>query len=136
MPLNTDRRQFPRYDLEAMYTSLAARTLDQDEFTLEGHSYDVSLGGIRFELDRAIEPGTTIAMMINLPTMNHGPRPAAQHLTHADAVFVFANVVWVDDADEPGPVKMAAVFTRWARSGDRERLAAELRKGHYRRQAA
>ena len=132
MKLNTDRRRFPRFDLEAMYTTIAVRTLDQDVFTLEGHSYDISEGGMRFELDRGLECGTEIAMMINLPTMNaglegHGPE---------NAVFVFATIVWIEAEDEPGPIKMAAVFNRWARQGDRERLLAELGKGVYRRQAA
>ncbi|MFT3686173.1 MAG: PilZ domain-containing protein [Phycisphaerales bacterium] len=132
MKLNTDRRQFPRFELEAMYTTIAVRTLELDEFTLEGHSYDISEGGIRFELDRGIERGTQVAMRINLPTMNQGGDPDAAE----NAVFVFATVVWIEDEDEPGPIKMAAVFNRWARVGDRERLAAELAKGHYRRQAA
>ncbi|MBY0307720.1 MAG: PilZ domain-containing protein [Phycisphaerales bacterium] len=129
MKLNTDRRRYPRFALEAMYTTLSVRTLDADEFTLDGHSYDISEGGIRFELDRAVERGTQVAMRINLPTMNYDGEPD-------DAVYVFATVVWIDDEDEPGAVKMAAVFNRWARVGDRERLLAELAKGHYRRQAA
>ena len=132
MKLNTDRRRFPRFDLEAMYTTIAVRTLENDTFELQGHSYDISEGGIRFELDRGIERGTQIAMMINLPTMNagddaHGPD---------NAVYVFATIVWIEDENEPGPIKMAAVFNRWARQGDRERLIAELGKGVYRRQAA
>lgn len=132
MKLNTDRRRFPRFELEAMYTTIAVRTLDQDEFRLQGHSYDVSEGGIRFELDRGIERGTEVAMMINLPTMNEGSDAFGPEA----AVFVFATVVWIEDENEPGPIKMAAVFNRWARRGDRERLLAELGKGVYRRQAA
>ena len=132
MKLNTDRRRFPRFELEAMYTTIAVRTLDQDEFRLQGHSYDVSEGGIRFELDRGIERGTEVAMMINLPTMNDGSDAYGPEA----AVFVFATIVWIEDENEPGPIKMAAVFNRWARRGDRERLLAELGKGVYRRQAA
>lgn len=132
MKLNTDRRRFPRFELEAMYTTIAVRTLDQDEFRLQGHSYDVSEGGIRFELDRGIERGTEVAMMINLPTMNEGSDAFGPEA----AVFVFATIVWIEDENEPGPIKMAAVFNRWARQGDRERLLAELGKGVYRRQAA
>ncbi|HZW06746.1 MAG TPA: PilZ domain-containing protein [Phycisphaerales bacterium] len=131
MKLNTDRRRFPRFDLEAMYTTIAVRTLEHDTFELHGHSYDISEGGIRFELDRGVERGTQIAMMINLPTMNADAEPTADN-----AVYVFATVVWIEDEDEPGPIKMAAVFNRWARAGDRERLLAELGKGVYRRQAA
>lgn len=132
MKLNIDRRRFPRFDLEAMYTTIAVRTLENDTFELQGHSYDISEGGIRFELDRGIERGTQIAMMINLPTMNAGDE--AHGPDHA--VYVFATIVWIEDENEPGPIKMAAVFNRWARQGDRERLIAELGKGVYRRQAA
>ena len=132
MKLNTDRRRFPRFELEAMYTTIAVRTLDQDEFTLQGHSYDISEGGMRFELDRGLECGTEVAMTINLPTMNGG----TDALGPENAVFVFATIVWIEDENEPGPIKMAAVFNRWARQGDRERLLAELGKGAYRRQAA
>jgi len=131
MKLNTDRRRFPRFDLEAMYTTIAVRTLEHDRFELHGHSYDISEGGIRFELDRGVECGTQIAMMINLPTMNREGGDAGEN-----AVYVFATVVWIEDEDEPGPIKMAAVFNRWARQGDRERLLGELGKGVYRRQAA
>lgn len=132
MKLNTDRRRFPRFDLEAMYTTIAVRTLETDTFSLQGHAYDVSEGGLRFELDRGLECGTQIAMMINLPTMNAGSDARGPE----SAVYVFATVVWIEDENEPGPIKMAAVFNRWARQGDHERLLAELSKGTYRRQAA
>lgn len=132
MKLNTDRRRFPRFDLEAMYTTIAIRTLETDTFELQGHAYDVSEGGLRFELDRGIECGTQVAIMINLPTMNTGTDTFGPD----NAVYVFATVVWIEDENEAGPIKMAAVFNRWARKGDHERLLAELRKGSYRRQAA
>jgi hypothetical protein len=124
-----DRRRYARFATEAMYTPIAVRLLDSDHFNLEGHGFDISEGGLRFELDRAIEPGTGVALRITLPTMAGA---ASARPGPGRAVFVFANVVWVADEDEPGPVKMAAVFTRFARAGDRERLLAELRTGIYR----
>jgi len=48
------------------------------------------------------------------------------------SVFVFANVVWLEDEDQPGPYKMAAVFTHFARAGDRERLLRQFATGRYR----
>jgi hypothetical protein len=120
-----ERRQHPRFELEPMYTDISVRLLEDDVFTLAGHAYDISVGGLRFELDRAIAPGTKIAMQINLPTMNNDKGPGR-------AVFVFANVVWLEDEDEPGPVKMAAVFTHFVRLGDEQRLMAQLRTGIYR----
>ncbi len=126
LPFNpADRRRFPRFRLEPMYAPIAVRFLDSERFDWQGHAYDVSQGGCRFELDRGIEPGTPVAMQITLPTMHakiYEPR----------AVYVFANVVWIEDEDEPGPIKMACVFSRFARAGDEQRLLRELRTGLYR----
>lgn len=121
-----DRRQFARFQLEHMYTPVAVRTLDSELFSIEGHAYDISEGGIRFELDRPIAPGKKVAMQITLPDLD------ASHIGPGRSVFVFANVVWIEDEDEPGPVKMAAVFTHFARVGDRERLLRQFASGRYR----
>jgi hypothetical protein len=120
-----DRRKHPRFVLPAMYTSLSIRLLNDDRFSIEGNAYDISEGGVRFEADRGVEPGSGVAMQITLPSMQSCDKGPGR------AVFVFANIVWIEDEDEPGPVKMAAVFTRFARAGDRERLLAELTKGRY-----
>lgn len=124
-----ERRRFPRFELQASYAPLKIRFLDQDHFSVDGNAYDVSEGGVRFEADRGIEPGTPVAIQITLPTMHSNDRGPGR------AVFVFANVVWIEDEDEPGPVRMAAVFSRFARAGDRERLLGELRTGMYRKAA-
>ncbi len=129
MSSGRERRQFPRFELEPMYTTIALRFMDGETFDLEGHAYDVSEGGLRFELDRPIAPGTRVALRITLPTMQGGDRGPGR------AVFVFANVVWLEDEDQPGPYKMAAVFSQWARAGDRERLIGEFRTGVYRQAA-
>jgi hypothetical protein len=120
-----DRRRFPRFRLEAGYTELSVRFLDRETFDHHGHAYNISEGGVQFELDRGIEPGTSVAMQITLPTM-------AQEKCPGRAIFVFANVIWLEDEDEPGPVRMAAVFSRFAREGDRERLLAAISRGQYR----
>ena len=119
------RRRYPRFEVQPMYTSLTVRFLECEKFDYEGHAYDISEGGCRFELDRGIEMGTAIALQLTLPTMNN------QILGPGRAVFVFGNVVWLEDEDEPGPVRMAVAFTRFVRVGDRERLLAELRTGRY-----
>jgi hypothetical protein len=105
-----------------MYTGVSVRLMDNEKFTLEGHGYDVSEGGIQFELDRGIEPGTPVAMQIALPQSFWGTDEGPGR-----AVFVFGNVVWADDS-EPGPVRMAVVFTRFARAGDRERLLEPIQR--------
>jgi hypothetical protein len=121
-----ERRRYPRFSVEPMYTAIKVRFLDRDTFDYEGHAYDVSEGGCRFELDRGIEMGTPIAMQLTLPTMQSSIAGPGR------AIFVFGNVVWLEDEDEPGPIRMAIAFTRFARAGDRERLLAELRTGRYR----
>ena len=121
-----NRRRFPRFALQPAYTPIAARTLDSETFDFEGHAYDISEGGVQFELDRAIKPGTKIALAITLPTMN------SRNIGPGRAIYVFANVIWTDNDDVDGPVRIAAVFTRFARAGDQERLRNEFRTGQYR----
>ncbi|MCU0689153.1 MAG: PilZ domain-containing protein [Phycisphaerales bacterium] len=125
MATGAERRRFPRFETEPMYTDIGLRMLDSEHFAWTGHAYDISEGGLRFELDRPIAPGTQVALRITLPTMHADLGPGR-------AVFAFANVVWLEDEDEPGPYKMAAVFSQFCRAGDRERLLGELRKGIYR----
>ena len=62
-----DRRIATRYNLPAAYTPVAVRLLHNEGFDLEGHAYDISVSGLRFELDRPVAPGTQIAMRIALP---------------------------------------------------------------------
>ena len=59
-----------------------------------------------------------MALKIELPTRVDDVGPGR-------AVFAFANIVWMDDEDE-GPVRMAAVFTSFARIGDEERLMNQI----------
>ncbi len=124
---NRDRRQHPRYVLPSMYTNIAVRLLDSDEFLYEGHAYDLSEGGMRFEVDHAIAPGTAVAIRIELP--------GSDSLLAADRkpVYVFANVLWLEeeDLDHTGPIRMACAFTRFAMPGDQQRLMARLRSGRY-----
>lgn len=108
-----------------MYTPVGVRVMESASFHLEGHAYDISEGGVRFELDQAVPPGTRIAMQITLPEGGAVVGPGR-------SVFVFATVVWLEDEEEPGPVRMAAVFTHFARVGDRERLLRQFASGRFR----
>jgi hypothetical protein len=93
----------------------------------EGHVYDISEGGVRFELDQAIAPGTPVEIAIMLP----GPSAEQDR-----SVAVSGHVVWaLVDPDEPGPVRMAAAFTRFAAAADRERLVMQLARQVYARAA-
>lgn len=124
-PLN--RRQFERYCLNAAFTPVTVRLRDDGMKVLDGHSYDISEGGIQFELDEPIEPGTPVILQVTLPI------PVAGHdLGPERSVVATANIVWADDS-EPGPVRMAAVFTGFAHVADHGRLMRALsRTSHLR----
>src|SRR5690606_10041188 len=96
-----------------------------------GHAYDISFGGMRFELDELIEPGTTIAVRIQLPG------PTIHHGQGRRAIFAMATVVWTeqDDLDQGGPFRMACVFKNFCHPGDEQRLLDQLSSGQYSRAA-
>lgn len=127
LPFGKDRRRHQRFVLPSMYTLIEARPLDREEFCWSGHAYDLSEGGLRFELDCPVEPGTTIALRIQLP--------GATTLRYAERrpVYAFANVVWIEeeDLDQSGPVRMACVFKRFVLPGDLDRLRERLSSGRY-----
>lgn len=120
-----NRRQHQRFTLPAMYAPVAVRMLSDEHFTHQGHAYDISEGGLRFELDRPIDPGTQVAVQVTLPG------PAGEGDGPGRSVFAFANIVRQQEEDEPGPVRMAAVFSRFAREGDRARLLRQLKSGRF-----
>ncbi|MFG0292893.1 MAG: PilZ domain-containing protein [Phycisphaerales bacterium JB050] len=128
-----NRRIHTRYQLPSMYTEVAVRELESDHFRSHGHAYDISLGGMRFELDELIEPGTRIAVRIQLPG------PTFHHTQDKDrrAIFAMATVVWTeqDDLDQGGPFRMACVFKNFCQPGDEQRLLNQLSSGQYSRAA-
>ncbi|MEO0511685.1 MAG: PilZ domain-containing protein [Planctomycetota bacterium] len=133
MSQHMERRRFERFDVRPMYTPIAVRLLDETDFTMEGHAYDVSEGGVRFDLDRPVAPGTPVVIRLDLRIAESGvPRTGGP----GRAVFVFSNTVWLDDSELPGEVSLAAAFTRFAHAGDRERLLQQFASGQYLRRAA
>ena len=129
MAFQINRRAHERFRLPSAYTPIAVRTMDEAAYRLEGHAYDISEGGIQFELDQPIAPGTRVAIQIALPGLSTDGGPGR-------AVFVIANVIWIDEDDlATGPARMAAAFTAFARVGDRERLLAQISTGRYARAA-
>jgi len=122
-----NRRQFERFALPPMYSRVTMRLLDRDSFEYEGHAYDISEAGLCFEIDKPIEPNTTVVMRIDLP-MHHEGEPGY--------VEVFSRIVRVDEEDrEFGPVRLAASFSRFVRFGDKQRLIAHFCTGRYARAA-
>ncbi|MDX9910610.1 MAG: PilZ domain-containing protein [Phycisphaerales bacterium] len=130
-PHPTNRRQHERFVTPPMYTPISVRLLDEERYGRTGHAIDVSEGGIRFELDDPIDPGTPIAIRIDLPLPL-----LAQDAGPGRAVFALGNVIWADDDDVAGgPVTHAVAFTRFARAGDRERLVRALTRSRAQRAA-
>lgn len=125
----TNRRAFERFALPTAYTPMSVRLLGETTFDLEGHAYDISEGGVRFELDEPIPAGTPVAVKLELPGLAEDSGPGR-------AIFATGNVVWIDDEDvDIGPARMAIAFTMFSRAGDRERLLAQLGQQRYLRAA-
>jgi hypothetical protein len=124
----SNRRQHERYEVAPMYTHVGVTVAGARE-PFAGHSYDVSEGGVQLELDDVIEPGTPVSIELVLPFVG-GLRLADEERI----VRVTGNVVWVDDS-EPGPVRLAVAFTKFASEADRVRLLNQL-SGRSARRAA
>lgn len=105
------RRGHERIRLQPMYTAVTACPTGRDnDVRLEGHVYDISKGGIRIELDEALDPGEVVALHLELPGAS-------------SVVEASASVVWVhDEHDDPGPRRMALQFTGFPNDADRDRL--------------
>lgn len=115
----SNRRQHERMDVAPMYSHVAV-LVDRREDRLLGHSYDVSEGGLQIELDEAIEPGTQVSLEVVLPYTG------ALRLADDDRVVrARGTVVWVD-SEEPGPVRLAVAFSRFASTLDKARLVEQL----------
>lgn len=115
MPYAADARAYPRLRIPAMYTLLRARPAGRERFIWTGYIYDISLNGMRFELDHALEPGAELEV--------RGMLPGANQITFRAA----GRVVRIhDDPDEPGPVRMAMTFTHFYSDLDELRLNTYL----------
>lgn len=128
---NVNRRKFERFRVSPMYTPITVREggMVEGEFG-EGHAYDLSEGGVQFELDRFVLPGTAVTVQITLPTGG----AMWDDLGPGRSVLAFGNVIWADES-EPGPVRHAVAFTTFARVGDKERLLKQLGSGRFARAA-
>jgi len=123
-----NRRVQERYITSPMHHAISVRPFAEDHFVYGGHAYDISEGGVCFELDDPLEPGTPVGLMIHLPIgFDRGP---------GRAVFATGRVVWLSDVTEPGPVRMGVVFHHFARVGDEDRLRRFLHQGIQRSAAA
>ncbi len=119
-----DRRTTERSITSPMHHAVSIRPFDCETFKYDGHAYDISEGGICFELIDPIAPGTQVGVMIHLPIgFDRGP---------GRAVFATGRVVWLSDCEDPGPVRMGVSFDNFSRVGDQQRLVRFLNQGVYR----
>jgi len=124
--MQTNRREFERFQTPPGYTPVSIRALDPQTTDLDGHVYDVSEGGIQFEIDQMLEVGTPIVIELKLPAA-FGPESETVRATGA--------VIWSDNDEIDGPVRIAARFTGFARLDDRQRLIEGLVRRRFTRAA-
>ena len=124
-PRVAEARIEPRLKLAAMYTLLRARPVGESRYLWTGYIYDISVSGMRFELDQALEPGTEIEV--------RGMLPAGRHTTFK----AIGKIVRVhdDDGSTVGPVRMAMHFDHFIREHEKLRLADFLEHSGLRRAA-
>lgn len=102
-----DKRQFPRRSLPVGYSEVHVRRSGRQRFSMVGHAYDISAGGVRIELDRSLADGEEVDIRVNLPGTD-------QHEIRAHG-----SVVRFHDPGEVGPVRMAVNFSALANPADR-----------------
>lgn len=113
VPVN--RRHEPRLKVPATYTLVRVRLPGDEHYRWSGHIYDVSLDGMRFELDESLDPGTLIEVRGMLPGHRHTLFRAVGRVVRLHD----------DHADLP-PVRMAMRFEAFATSVDHYRLSSYL----------
>ena len=95
--LPASSRQRERLKLPAMYTQVRAKLPGSARYNLSGHLYDVSMTGLRFELDEPLPSGQHVHLRVQLP----GEEKAV--------VRMEGSIVRLhDESNEPGPVRMGA----------------------------
>lgn len=115
MPFISERRRHERFKLVPMYCPVVAKIEDHGNVRLQfGHAYDISEAGVRIELDEALQPGTIINLDLQLDGGSF-------------CFSVTGAVVWVnDEADDPGPRRMAVEFVSFSNDLDRLRFIGYL----------
>lgn len=106
-------RTAPRATLPPMYTLLRAKRPGDDKYPWAGHLYDISMTGMRFELDAGLKTGESIQVRAMLP--------GSEHVT----VRIQGRVARMHD-EGPGPVRMGLLIERFLGPHDRNKLEAYL----------
>lgn len=121
---NPMRRSEPRLKLPAMYTLVRVRLPHEAHYRWTGHIYDISLDGMRFELDEPLEAGTAVEVRVMLPGRRHTLFRAAGSIVRQH-----------DDHPEIAPVRLAMRFEGFGNSVDHYRLANYLAAAGLKRRA-
>ena len=113
----SEARHQPRLKVPAMYTLARVRAAGDARYKWTGHIYDISLTGMRFELDQPLDPGTQVEVRGMLPGSNHTTFRAAGRIIrlHEDA-----------EESQLGPTRMAMTFDSFSNSADQRRLGDYL----------
>jgi hypothetical protein len=91
-----NRPRVDRFTVEPMYSSVSV--VHKGREAGDGHIYEVSLGGVRLELDEALPKRAPIELEITLPGCS-------------EAIAANGRVVEVFDVvDDPGPRRMVVAF--------------------------
>lgn len=114
-PRVAETRQQPRLKVSAAYSMLRVRMAGETDYRWNGHIYDVSMSGMRFEIDDALEPGTRVEVRGLLPGQNNAQFSATGRI-----------VRYHDEGPEAGPTRMGMVFEEFSTRTDESRLAHYL----------
>lgn len=121
-----NRRAIDRFRLPPMYTRVvvvpcggSVEPKDVTGAPHEGHAYDISLGGVRYELDEPLPTGTRVQVELLLPGATEPIRGSGQ------VVRVY------DLEDDPGPRRQALRLDRFQSETDRLSLARLISDGWY-----
>ncbi|MEM1026465.1 MAG: PilZ domain-containing protein [Planctomycetota bacterium] len=110
-----DGRAAPRATVPPMYTLLRAKRPGDERYPWAGHLYDVSMTGMRFELDEPLKTGEQIQLRAMLP--------GSEHVT----IRVEGRVARMHE-DGPGPARMGLLIERFLGPHDRRKLTAYLQE--------
>jgi len=100
---STEQRRHTRIGLPVGYAAVRATPVGRKKSERRGHVYDLSEGGMRFELDAALDLDEPIEVELDLPS-SEGPV----------AIRARGSAVRFHDEpdDGPGPIRMGMQFDR------------------------
>ncbi|XAL99709.1 PilZ domain-containing protein [Phycisphaeraceae bacterium D3-23] len=123
MPESSQRSE-PRLKLPAAYTLVRARVIGSSKYTWTGHLYDISVTGMRFELDMPLDIDAQIEVRGMLPGKDHTSFRATGRVVRLHS-----------DEEDLGPAVMGMMFEQFRSPMDYQRLLAYLRaRGVYEHQ--